>query len=957
MATTDPLKQNGLINSNPPLSRASKVAGDSEDATTPNSEEDSPAPISSHSVKHPIHQVNAPGSVQALAIDEDVLFAGTQGGNIVVWSLETYELLASVPAHQESVLSLALSEDRTLLFSTGADSIVNIWSTESLQRLYSLYSQFEIGDVFCAAHSAWSQTLFWGAQNSSIQWYKISTEPSVKSPVTFSPGTRKHRFFDSSGPGGITNAISDEDGANSNQGGRVLTVPGHNYLPYAHKSYIYSILLVKGASAHHKDEEILISGGGDGIIKLWKIDALSASGLIQLSKIKIPDSSVLSLSYRGLFLYVGLSDGVANIYNLASNQLVQRLQVGHGDVNQIILSTESILCGTSEGWIKVKSSMRLEEKFLTPLQRYNDHFAETESWQAAKGKILALGATSTPDHDILISGGNDSLVSFWGGKSGPEETTAPSARSNNELVNSLREFVAFRTVASNPTHVRDCYEAVTFLRKKCESFGATTSLFSPQQGVNPILLAKFLACTPSPSTRTILFYGHYDVVDAEYDSSSPNPTWYGDPFVLQPLSTFLYGRGVTDNKGPILAALYAVADLVKNGSLSCNVTFLIEGDEEAGSRGFRQTVESAHDAIGPVDFILLSNSYWLDDHIPCLTFGMRGVIHARTTVSSNKPDLHSGMDGKSVQHEPLKDLTVLLAHLVGPTGTKVSIPSFYDSVDDLSEGEVKSYASITSSLLPGHPEIKNEKSFALSLMQRWRYPNLTVHRIEVPEAKTAVTISGSAKATLSIRIVPSQTAEQIAESLTQYLKDEFAKLQSSNSFEVAITSKADPWLADVRSEIYEALKEAIIDIWNPDVAVSQQRTFKIADDIRSNPSTPSRPASKATQSSPKSPTSAKNPFYPNSSSSSTPTRPSHRRASSLAATGSFPPSALPREPLLIREGGSIPAISFLEHEFKAPAAMFPMGQASDNAHLDNERMRVENLYKGREVLKRIFARL
>ncbi|ETI28622.1 hypothetical protein G647_01073 [Cladophialophora carrionii CBS 160.54] len=941
MASSDCVKQTGLLDSNPPLSREPQALDDSDEDTTSDAEEPSSTSIPSNSVKHPIHRVNAPGSVQALAIDDDVLFAGTQGGNIVVWSLETYELLASVAAHKESVLSLVLSEDKTLLFSSGADSIVNIWSTESLQRLYSLYSHFDIGDVFCSAHSLRTQTLFWGAQNASIQWYKISTETSLKSPVTFSPGSRKHRFFDSLGPGGITNAVSDEDGPNSDLGGRVLTIPSQDYLPYAHKSYIYSVLLVKGTCAHDKDVEVLITGGGDGTIKLWKIDNLSSCGPTQITKFKTPGLSVLSLAYRGLFLYAGLSDGTANIYNLASNQLVQRLQVGHGDVSQIILSTDSIWCGTSEGWIK----------------RYNDHFMETESWQAAKGKILALGIITTPDHDILVSGGNDSLVSFWSGRAGSDDPGAASARSNDELVNSLREFVAFRTVASAPAYVRDCHEAVTFLRKKCNTFGANTHLFSPQQGVNPILLAKFPASNPSASTRSILFYGHYDVVDAEWDPNNPHPTWYGDPFALQPLSSFLYGRGVTDNKGPILAAIYAVADLVQNGTLSCNVTFLIEGDEEAGSRGFRKTVESAHDAIGPVDFILLSNSYWLDDHIPCLTFGMRGVIHASITVSSNKPDLHSGMDGKSVQHEPLKDLAVLLATLIGPSGTQVTIPGFYDSVDELSEDEVKGYASITSSLLPGHPEIKNEKSFALSLMQRWRYPNLTVHRIEVPEAKTAVTISGSAKATLSIRIVPSQTAEQIAQSLTRYIKDEFAKLQSSNTLTVAITSKADPWLADVRSEIYEALKDAIVDIWNPDVAVSQQRAFKIADDIKSNPSTPSRPVPAPTFSSPKSPTSNKNPFYPNSSSSSTPTRPSHRRASSLAATGSFPPSALPREPLFIREGGSIPAISFLEHEFKAPAAMFPMGQASDNAHLDNERMRVENLYKGREVLKRVFARL
>ncbi|KIW78052.1 hypothetical protein Z517_07885 [Fonsecaea pedrosoi CBS 271.37] len=943
MAPTDSVKQNG--SSHKSYSAASSEPdgiAPSDEGISPGSEE--PPSTSARSlatvVKHPLHQVKAPGSVQALAVDDDVIFAGTQGGNIVVWSLETYELLATVPAHKESVLSLTLSDDKTLLFSAGADSIVNVWSTESLQRLYSLYSHFEIGDVFCVVHSIKTQTLFWGAQNASIQWYKLNTDTAVKfPPLNLAPGSRKHRFFDSLGPGGIANVIADEGVVNGpgNQGGRALTAPSSNYLPYAHKSYIYSMLLVKGLFNRVGDEEVLISGAGDGTIKLWSIDNLAEFGPRQITKFKNADSNVLSLSYRDSFLYAGLSDGRAHIYNLASNQLVQKLQVGHGDVTQILVSTESILCGTSQGWIK----------------RYDDHFVEVESWQAAAGKILAMGLTTTSDHDMLVTGGNDRVVSFWSGKPGIQTSIANSARSNDELINALREFVAYRTVALNATCVRDCHEAITFLRKKCNAFGATTRLLSPQEGVNPILLARFPASKPSKSTKSILFYGHYDVVDAELDTSSSNPTWNGDPFVLQPLDAYLYGRGVTDNKGPILAAIYAVADLVQHGSLSCNVTFLLEGDEEAGSRGFRQTVQSAHDAIGPVDYILLSNSYWLDDHIPCLTFGMRGVIHASVSVTSNRPDLHSGMDGKSVQHEPLKDLTVLLATLVGPSGTKITVPHFYDTVDELSESEVKAYAAITSSLLPGHPEIKNEKAFALSLMQRWRYPNLTVHRIEVPEAKTAVTISGSAKATLSIRIVPSQTAEQIAQSLTEYLHTEFAKLQSSNSLNVTITSKADPWLADVKSEIYTTLKDAIIDVWNPDIAAHQQRAFKVS----ASGSTVETAKGASPSSKPTSASSASKAAASSSTAAETPARTSHRRASSLATTGFFPPSTLPREPLFIREGGSIPAISFLEHEFDAPAAMFPMGQASDNAHLDNERMRVENLYKGREVLKRVFARL
>lgn len=54
--------------------------------------------------------------------------------------------------------------------------------------------------------------------------------------------------------------------------------------------------------------------------------------------------------------------------------------------------------------------------------------------------------------------------------------------------------------------------------------------------------------------------------------------------------SYLYGRGVSDNKGPILAVACAAAALRQKRELDVDLVMLIEGEEEAGSRGFAPTV-------------------------------------------------------------------------------------------------------------------------------------------------------------------------------------------------------------------------------------------------------------------------------------------------------------------------------------------------------------------------------
>jgi len=109
-----------------------------------------------------------------------------------VWSIETFQLVKSIQAHQGSVLCLYLSADESVLFSSAGDAIVNVgrsgqvfspgvgvrfgaltvfqvWNAKTFENLYNIYSTFDVGDVFCVVYSSALQTAYFGAQNTSIQ--------------------------------------------------------------------------------------------------------------------------------------------------------------------------------------------------------------------------------------------------------------------------------------------------------------------------------------------------------------------------------------------------------------------------------------------------------------------------------------------------------------------------------------------------------------------------------------------------------------------------------------------------------------------------------------------------------------------------------------------------------------------------------------------------------------------
>lgn len=498
------------------------------------------------------------------------------------------------------------------------------------------------------------------------------------------------------------------------------------------------------------------------------------------------------------------------------------------------------------------------------------------------------------------------------------------------MLSSLREFVSHRTISARPEFAEECRQGASFLCNLFKRLGAQAKMLSTDKLHNPVVRAVFSGkLEPVAKRKRILFYGHYDVVPADRDSSSK---WRTDPFEMDGVNGYLYGRGVSDNKGPIMAALYAVTDLLQAKQLDSDVIFLIEGEEESSSRGFQETIRKNKDEIGHVDYILLANSYWIDDETPCLTYGLRGVLHATVCVDSLHPDLHSGVDGSHMLDEPLTDLMHVLASLKGPRN-KVQVPRFYDAVLPLLPEENSRYEDIVK-ILSRRPNSEPVEQLKANLLARWREPNLTVHRTKVSGLDDSV-VSSHASAAISVRLVPDQQVDQIIASLKEYLTAKFAELESRNKLTIKIDNMAEPWLGDPNNQIFKTLEEAIIKVWGmsgsesaatahedlghgPDEAGGEEKTVEAttADQTTGDPEVKSQPENKEPD---------------------------------VIVKG--------KKPLYIREGGSIPAIRFLEKEFEAPVAHLPCGQKSDSAHLENERIRLVNLVNSRSIFGEVFRNL
>jgi di- and tripeptidase len=323
-----------------------------------------------------LQELRHDGSVLAIAVSDKYIFAGTSKGEIVVWSLGTYQLVQTIQAHKRRVLCLLLSEDSKYLFSSACEPIIGVWCPKTFTRFYEIYSTYDVGDVFSVAYSPQRETLYLGTQTQDIQWVSLK-DPTRRVPHDSAnhPDKRQHRFFDSRAVGGTsTPRRTEEHYALIPKANTVLEIDSGAIRQYAHYGWVFCMLVAKGPTVlGDPDEEVLISGGGDGTIKLWRLsddgpdyDDGVLGDIEEMMTLGEDDSeSVMSLAVDGSFLYAGKLQGIIELWDLDTKQKLRVIKAHDGNVNTLRMSFGLLWSGATGGSASVRISLGSRLPWLT----------------------------------------------------------------------------------------------------------------------------------------------------------------------------------------------------------------------------------------------------------------------------------------------------------------------------------------------------------------------------------------------------------------------------------------------------------------------------------------------------------------------------------------------------------------------------------------------------------------
>jgi acetylornithine deacetylase/succinyl-diaminopimelate desuccinylase-like protein len=250
------------------------------------------------------------------------------------------------------------------------------------------------------------------------------------------------------------------------------------------------------------------------------------------------------------------------------------------------------------------------------------------------------------------------------------------------MLEELFSLIRIPSISAKPEHHQDMIACAEQWKKLLLQAGVDKVDIMPSAG-NPIVYAEKMV---DPKAKTVLVYGHYDVMPAE-----PFELWKSDPFEPEIRDGHIWARGADDDKGQSFIQAKAFEYLVKNNLLKNNVKFILEGEEEIGSPSLEDFCKE-HKELLKSNIILVSDTSMLSADLPSLTTGLRGLAYWDLEVTGPNRDLHSGHFGGAVAN-PINVLCSLIDQMVDEDG-RITIPGFYDGVLDIPAKEREMIAQI-----------------------------------------------------------------------------------------------------------------------------------------------------------------------------------------------------------------------------------------------------------------------
>lgn len=380
-------------------------------------------------------------------------------------------------------------------------------------------------------------------------------------------------------------------------------------------------------------------------------------------------------------------------------------------------------------------------------------------------------------------------------------------QNKDRFLNELLELLRIPSISAKSENKADMVACAAAVKQRLLEAGADTVTIYPTAG-HPIVYGEKMI---DPAKPTVLVYGHYDVQPVD-----PLNLWHSDPFDPTIKDGKIFARGACDDKGQFYMHVKALETMVKTNSLTTNIKFCIEGEEEVGSPNLGTFVKANKELL-KADVVLISDTAMISMENPSIDIGVRGLSYIEVEVTGPNRDLHSGVYGGAVAN-PITMLAKMIASC-HDENNHITIPGFYDDVVEATPEERK--------LMAAAPYDEKEYSTDLGVEKLWGEKGFTTNErtgirptLELngiwggytgEGAKTVLPAKAFAK--ISARLVPNQSSEKITEKLLNYFKSIAPAGVTINAFE---HHGGEPYMTPVDSKAYKAAAAAIKDTFGKD---------------------------------------------------------------------------------------------------------------------------------------------